>query len=249
MGFEGFDWTDSNELFEEYAPRSSGRKDFKALLEKAEADGVRAHELLRERGTTGYQTPLRLEGGELIETTRMHEDMQFKGSNGKSNFVFVDLQATADRNELLGPNSDEFWVLSGRVNHLWQSLYDDKRKSHLIQRFPVSFIEMHPDDAARLGIVSGDLVAVESDRVRTQDLQTASGAISAVAYVTDRVQPGTIFTMFHYPGSPADAVVTGDAASTPINPREPFKFGRGTVTRIGSTDLADVMPFAPRNLA
>ena len=185
MGFEGFDWTDSNELFEEYAPRSSGRKDFQALLEKAEADGVRAHELLRERGTTGYQTPLRFEGRELIETTRMHEDMQFKGSNGKSNFVFVDLQATADRNDLLGPNSDELWVLSGRVNHLWQSLYDDKRKPHLIQRYPVSFVEMHPDDAARLGIASGDLVAVESDRVRTQDLQTASGAISAVAYVTD----------------------------------------------------------------
>ena len=55
--------------------------------------------------------------------------------------------------------------------------------------------------------------------------------------------------MFHYPGSPANAVVTGDATSTRINPRQPFKFGRGTVTRIGSTDLADVMPFAPRNLA
>jgi hypothetical protein len=29
---------------------------------------------------------------------------------------------------------------------------------------------------------------------------------------------------------------------------QPFKFGRAKVTRIGSTDLADVTPFTPRNL-
>ena len=248
MGFEGFDWPDSNAVFEEYAPRSSGRKDFQALGEKAAADGMRAHDLLRERGTTGYQTPLALEDGNLVETPRMHADLTFKTSNGKSNFVTVDLDAVRDRNALLGPNDREFWVLSGRVNHLWQSLYDDLRKPHLIQRYPMSFIEINPDDDADLGVVSGDLVAVESNRVRTQDQQTASGAVSAVAYVTDQVQPGTIFTMFHYPGSPANAVVTGDAASQPINPRQPFKFGRATVTRIGSTDIADVMSFVPRNI-
>jgi hypothetical protein len=44
-------------------------------------------------------------------------------------------------------------------------------------------------------------------------------------------------------------VVTADAASQPINPRQPFKFGRGRVTRIGSTKLAEVMPFTLRNIA
>jgi len=92
------------------------------------------------------------------------------------------------------------------------------------------------------------MVAIESDRVRTQDQQISNGGFTAAAYVTDIVQPGTIFSFFHYPGSPGNSVVTGDAASQPINPRQPFKFGRGTVTRIGSTNLADVMPFGPRNL-
>ena len=249
MGFEGFDWSDSNEIFEESGPHAGGRKDYSQLIEHAQATGVRAHDLLRDLGTTGIQTPVRLVDGKLEGTVRLHEDMKFKSSNGKSNFVVVDLDAVKERNELLGPSEGEFWVLSGRVNHLWQSLYDDKRKPHLIQRFPVSFIEIHPDDAGRLGIVSGDMVAVESDRVRTQDQQTSSGAFTAVAYVTDQVQPGMIFSMFHYPGSPANAVVTGDAASQPINPRQPFKFGRGTVTRIGATQLADVMSFVPRNIA
>ena len=248
MGFDGYDWADSNEIFEESGPRASGRKDYSQLVEYAQSTGRRALDILRDMGATGIQTPIKIVDDGLEGTVRLHTDMKFKGSNGKSNFVFVDLDAVVERNELLGPNKDDFWVLSGRVNHLWQSLYDDKRKPHLIQRFPVSFIEISPQDAERLGIEMGDMVAVDSDRVRTQEVTLDSGGYTAVAYITDSVQPGNIFAMFHYPGSPANAVVTADAASQPINPRQPFKFGRGTVTRIGATNLADVMPFAPRNI-
>ena len=59
---------------------------------------------------------------------------------------------------------------------------------------------------------------------------------------------GVIFSFFHYPGSPGNSVITGDAASQPVNPRQPFKFGRGKVTRLGPTNLADVMSFVPRNI-
>ena len=44
------------------------------------------------------------------------------------------------------------------------------------------------------------------------------------------------------------AVGAAEAANQPINPRQLFKFGRGRVTRIGRTDLDNVMPFAPRNV-
>lgn len=248
MGFDGFDWQDSNDVFEASGPRASGRKNYSKLVEFAQSSGVRAHDVLRDLGTTGIQTPVQIVDGALQGTERLHTDMTFKGSNGKSNFVFVDLEAVVERNELLGPNDDEFWVLTGRVNHLWQSLYDDKRKPHLIQRFPVSFIEIHPDDARRMGVVSGDMMAIESDRVRNQEGEITDGGFTAVAYVSDQVPPGAIFAMFHYPGSPTNSVVTADAASQPINPRQPFKFGRARVTRIGSTELAEVMPFVPRNL-
>ena len=62
------------------------------------------------------------------------------------------------------------------------------------------------------------------------------------------MQLGNIFAMFHYPGSLANSVITADAAIQPINPRQPFKSGRGTITRIGATNLPEVMPFAPRNI-
>ena len=123
MGYDGFDWPDSNAVFEESGPRASGRKDYSKLVEKSTADGQRAHDVLRALGTTGIQTPVKIEDDQMVGTVRMHEDLVFKGPGGKSNFVFVDLEAVAERNELLGPNSDEFWVLTGRVNGLWQSLY------------------------------------------------------------------------------------------------------------------------------
>ncbi len=248
MGFDGFAWADSNALLEESGPRASGRKDYSKLVEKALADGERAHEVLRSMGTSGIQTPIAVEGDELVGTVRMHADLGFKTTNGKSNFVFTDYAAIAARNELLGPNSDEFWVLSRRLNEVWQSLFDDKRKPEIIARWPTNIVEIHPDDAARMQ-ASGDLMGIESDRVRTADQGTSSGAITAVAYVTDQVQPGTVFVNFHYPRSPANAVVTADAASTPINPRQPFKFGRARVVRLGATDFPKSMSFAPRNLA
>jgi hypothetical protein len=92
------------------------------------------------------------------------------------------------------------------------------------------------------------MVAVESDRVRTQDQKIASGAITATAYVTDAVPDGIIWSFFHYPGSPGNAVVTADAQSQPINPRQPFKFGRGRLKRPGTSNLAETMSFVSGNI-
>ena len=70
------------------------------------------------------------------------------------------------------------------------------------------FVEINPADAERMGIVSGDMIAVESDNVRTQDQKTASGAFTATAYVTDQAPEGAIFSFFHYPESPGNSIDT-----------------------------------------
>lgn len=157
MGFDGFGWPHSNAIFEASAERSTGtRYDYSALVDKARVDGVRAHDLLRSYGGTGIEGPVRLENGELVGTARLHEDLTLRTSNGRSNFVHVDLEAVADRNELLGPNRDELRALTGRVNGLWESTDDDMRKPHLIGRWPWNHVEIHPEDAERLSIASGE---------------------------------------------------------------------------------------------
>ncbi len=250
MGFDGFDWKDTNEIFEEAAPKSAGsRRDFAALVEKAKADGVSGHDLLRSYGTQGLQTPLKLENGELVETVRLHEDLKFKTDSGKANFVFADWDAVKDRNNILGPKGDEVWVINGRINALWNNLFDHARRQISKERWPMNFLEVHPDDAAAWGVGSGDLLSIESDNVLDQLGNKTKGSFTAAAYVSDTVPPGVTFTYFLYPGSPANAVTSADTSLQPINLRYNFKLGKGKVTKIGTTDLKERMSFAPRNLA
>ncbi len=249
MGFEGFDWADTNEIFEETAPRASGRKDYTALIEKAQADGVRAHDLLRTYGNDGIQTPLSLEGGELVGTKRLHADLTFKTNSGKANFVLADWDEVKARNEILGPTGDELWVTNGRVNALWNNLFDNARRFISTERWPMNFLEISQNDADDRGIVSGDLLSIESDNVRDQLGNATTGSFTAVAYVTPMVPDGVTFTYFLFPGQPANVITPGDTSLQPLNLRYNFKLGKGRVTKIGTTDLVGRMSFAPRNIA
>ncbi len=250
MGYEGFDWQDTNEIFEEAAPRSEGsRKDWVKLVEFAKAEGRRTHDVLLDFGTTGIQTPIKLEDGQLVGTPRLHADLTFKSDSGKANFVFADWDEVAGRNAKLGPTDDEMWVLNGRVNELWNNLSDYTRRKIANDRWPMNWLEIHPDDASELGVESGDLVSIESNNVLDQVGRTVTGSFTAVAYVSDIVPPGVTFTYFLFPGSPANSVVSGDTKLQPINLRYNFKLGKGRVRKIGTTGLAEVMSFAPRNLA
>jgi hypothetical protein len=76
-----------------------------------------------------------------------------------------------------------------------------------------------------------------------------SGRFEAVAYVSDIVPRGVTFTYFLFPGQPANAVTSADTSLQPLNLRNNFKLGKGRVTKIGTTDLLETMPFGPRNLA
>ncbi|NYT35691.1 formate dehydrogenase subunit alpha [Allopusillimonas soli] len=59
-------------------------------------------------------------------------------------------------------------------------------------------LEIHPHDAEDRGIRAGDMVAVQS----------RAGETVLRADVTDRVQPGVVYTTFHFPESGANVVTT-----------------------------------------
>jgi len=63
------------------------------------------------------------------------------------------------------------------------------RRTANIELLPNEVLEIHPDDAARLWISDGDLVSVRSPY----------GRIEVEARVTDRIEPGNVFTAFHFP--------------------------------------------------
>ncbi|MFE4695997.1 molybdopterin-dependent oxidoreductase [Streptomyces sp. NPDC056738] len=87
------------------------------------------------------------------------------------------------------PDDDYPYVLNtGRVQHQWHTLTKTGRVAKLNKLNPGPFVELHPEDAAALGVADGDSVEVASRR----------GRAVLPAVVTDRVRPGCCFAPFHW---------------------------------------------------
>ncbi|MGW3911994.1 molybdopterin-dependent oxidoreductase [Streptomyces sp. NPDC005070] len=87
------------------------------------------------------------------------------------------------------PDDDYPFVLNtGRVQHQWHTLTKTGRVAKLNKLNPGPFVELHPEDAAALGVTEGDSVEVASRR----------GRAVLPAVVTDRVRPGCCFAPFHW---------------------------------------------------
>lgn len=290
IGYEGFDWETDNDVFEEAARSSRGGVlDYNALVWKARRDGQAGHEALRDLGTTGIQCPIRYEDGELVGTKRLHDSTlelgdpegptlhpkwltNFKSHSGKALFIKSPWALFSDFYERITPDPEkgEYWVTNGRINEVWQSAFDDVRKPYIVQRWPDTFVEIHPDDAAANGIESGDMVRLVNDdvliqvggfnRVKAEELsftwmlengriRIGRGEAEAVAIVLDSVRPGLLFTNFLHPGSPANSLV--HRVPDPITNRYRFKLGKATITRIGESPYKhamDKMSFMPRDI-
>ncbi len=189
MGFEGFDWKNSNEVLEEGARYSRGsRKDFFMVKVAAEREGKTLHEKLGEFGTNGIQGPVLMDkDGKLVGTKRLHDVNRvlpeegpmganvfnkklthFNTQTGKCNIQKAPWDMFSSYWEWLKPREGEIWITSGRINERWQSGYDDRRRPYIVQRWPENWIELHPSVAEAYGIESGDYVQVYSDRIPVQ---------------------------------------------------------------------------------
>jgi len=188
MGFEGYNWPDANAVFEESGRFSRGDVlDYYPLVWQARSQGVRAHDALRDLGTTGLQCPLRVADDKLVGNAKLHDSTlklgspegptthskwltQFNTHTGKALLIKSPWTLFADFYGRIKPKREdgEYWVTCGRINELWQSAFDDLRKPYIAQRWPTNFVEIHPDDAAQHGVTNGDLVRLVNDDVLIQ---------------------------------------------------------------------------------
>ncbi|KPK91411.1 MAG: formate dehydrogenase [Anaerolineae bacterium SM23_ 63] len=81
-----------------------------------------------------------------------------------------------------------FILSTGRVLFHWHGGTLSRRSPGLDSLAPEAEIEIHPEDAERIGIFAGQSVQVRSRR----------GEVVAKALVTERSPPGTVFMTFHY---------------------------------------------------
>jgi formate dehydrogenase major subunit len=113
-------------------------------------------------------------------------------------------------------------VLStGRVLFHWHGGTMSRRSPGLDALAPHAEVEIHPDDAGRLGIQDGQSVQIRSRR----------GEVVAAARITHRSPPGTVFMTFHYAEAAAN-LLTGDAVD-PIAKIPEYKVSAVRVEPLG----------------
>jgi formate dehydrogenase alpha subunit len=102
-------------------------------------------------------------------------------------------------------------LTTGRVLWHYHTGSLTRRAQGLAAIYPEGFIEMHPEDAARLDIADGEMIEVTSRR----------GHVNVKAEVTQKVQPGVVFMTFHFAESAANLLT--NSAYDPIAKIPEFK--------------------------
>lgn len=198
--FAGFDWKTAEDVFLEGGrafPPVEGAPGYQKPGPIESYTGV-TYDVLRKLGHDGIQTPVRLVGGKLQGSVRLFENGNpFRTASGKAQFkgfAWPGYPAEVSSQMAKYP----FFFTNGRINVAWQTMYNDVDMPFQDERVPMAWLEVHPDDAGKLQVESGDLVEVFND----------FGSANAVAYLTPSVRAGTVFMQFAHPKGTANSVTT-----------------------------------------
>ena len=191
MGFgEAFAYSGPSAIFSEHARLSAfendGRRDFDlGGLAGIDAEGYDA--------MPPVQWPVR-----QSETKRLFGDGQFFTPNGKAMFVAVEPPESA-------APGDSFVLNTGRLRDHWHTMTRTGLSSRLSAHIAEPFAEIHPEDAARLGVADAGLVHLENTH----------GSAIVRALITERQQRGHVFVPMHWTdqfsaAARVDALVTAN---------------------------------------
>lgn len=107
------------------------------------------------------------------------------------------------------PDDDYPFVLNtGRLQHQWHTMTKTGKVDKLTKLTGDPFIEIHPDDAARLSVLDGAPIRVESRRGRAE----------LPARVTDRVRPGNLWAPFHWNDEQGAHLTVNAVANDAVDP-------------------------------
>jgi assimilatory nitrate reductase catalytic subunit len=121
-----------------------------------------------------------------IRERRLFADGRFHTADGRAIFHYSSPQPVPE------PTDDQYpWVLlTGRgTSSQWHTNTRTSKSAVLRQLYPENcYVEIHPEDAVRIGLVPGGRVLVRSRRAE----------LVADACITPIVQPGQVFIPMHY---------------------------------------------------
>lgn len=115
---------------------------------------------------------------------------------GQGRFIITQYVPTAERSTRRFP----LLLTTGRILSQY-NVGAQTRRTENVQWHAEDILELHPQDAEDRGIQSDDFVAISS----------RTGEITLRAVVTTRIQPGVVYTTFHFPQSGANVVTTDNS--------------------------------------
>ena len=126
-------------------------------------------------------------------TPIMHVDRFVRG---KGRFMLTEYVPTEER---VGPRFP-LLLTTGRILSQYNVGAQTRRTANMTWH-DEDMLEIHPFDAEQRGVADGDLVA----------LQSRSGEVTLRARVSERMQPGVVYTTFHHAVTGANVVTTDNS--------------------------------------
>jgi len=172
-----------------------------AALSAFENEGRRAFDIggLAELTDEAYdrlepvQWPLRR--GEAEGRRRLFAEGGFTHADGRARFVAIAVPALAAM-----PSPDYPLLLNtGRVRDHWHTMTRTGLSPRLARHRGAPFLEVHPADAARFGLVDGGFAAVRSPH----------GEVQLKVVVTEGQRPGSLFAPIHWTDATAGRARVG----------------------------------------
>jgi formate dehydrogenase major subunit len=118
----------------------------------------------------------------------------FPTADGRARLVAVEHSGADELPDAEYP----FILVTGRILEHWHTGVMTRRSSALAAIEPAAFVEVHPEDCARLELADGDLVRVRSRR----------GDITLPVRRATQTQPGSVFIPFHFREAAANVLTT-----------------------------------------
>ncbi len=171
MGYEGFDFENAGQVWDEFTTITAGRP--------CDMAGMTSERMRRD---INLQWPC--PSADHPGTKRLYLDGQFFSPDGKAAFLSREHREPRE----VPDHEFPFVLTTGRLYSHWHTLTRTAKSDKLVRREPGPFVELHPEDAGQLEIEENDLVQISSRR----------GTISLPARLKDGVSRGMVFVPFHW---------------------------------------------------
>ncbi len=182
MGFAGFAYQNSAEIFKEHAALSGYENDAEHGWRDFDISAFADIEASQFDSLPPIQWPVTAQA--RAGTARLFADARFYTASGKAHFIAITPRGPANALNTQYP----YTLNTGRLRDQWHTMTRTALASQLNSHKPEPTVEIHPQEALALGLAHGQLAQISS----------RWGTMLARVEISLAQQPGAVFVPMHW---------------------------------------------------